>query len=525
MSVLTKPEDVKAFHTDSADHEKSEGSNGGWLFHQLLGDCMGLINGTRWKKVRANFHSYFTHGTVAQNGSEISTAVKDYIKQLEAQSTGSLELHADNTARFPFMATAEHLYGPLTHDEKEELWTLGQRSLGMMGSVLAGGAYRFKLYPLLKPETYKRFRKFEDDWTAFNQRICDTRRSHTPQPPIVEAWRAVEIGEVSKKEAIHSQGVPQAVQTMSEMLFANLDVSTHVLGWLLVFIAQHSSIQQQLRQEMADQVDKWTEYCGKKDTLLHLCFLESLRLRPFTVFSIPESSPSVKILGGYTIPANLRYNLFSFGFGSRKCLGQHFGEMMLKLFLCRVVHDYDMKLSEAEKQKGLHEKAGKDTWVPITDLRSSKLLIVKTKASNAVHCPGDSGQSGDSLAPGLQIGPFIEVQPTRDGNRLVRQRKRSKVSNGRSVRNSDELLVRVAETLLQEVVLRLDVPQEHRERLANGHVLGHLEEQPRLSGGPETSSFMMMVFSTRSLPMYNPSLSYFSARYHKQEELSKTFNR
>ncbi|RFU32823.1 hypothetical protein B7463_g3510, partial [Scytalidium lignicola] len=277
--VLTKPEDVKTFYTDSSVHSKSPSSNGGWLFHQLLGDCMGLINGKRWKQTRVQFDPYFTHRAVSMVSPQLELAVTKYLQQLEAKDAEYIELHATNTARFPFMTTAEYIFGPLTEIEKEELWSLGQRSLALMGNVLLGGLYRFKLYRWLRPRTYRQFKQFESDWTTFNERIINSRSFCYPLPPIM-------------------------IQTMSEILFANLDVSTHVLGWLVVFLAKDVGVQHQIRKEIANSSENFVEFCGRKDTLLHFSFLESARLRPFTIFTIPESSPQTKVLGGYTIPPN-----------------------------------------------------------------------------------------------------------------------------------------------------------------------------------------------------------------------------
>lgn len=85
---------------------------------------------------------------------------------------------------------------------------------------------------------------------------------------------------------------------MSEILFANLDVSTHVLGWLIIFVAQNTKIQEGLRKEIISQSGNMTEFLLKKDSLLHLCFLESLRLRPFTGII---SSPNTTVFGQKTL--------------------------------------------------------------------------------------------------------------------------------------------------------------------------------------------------------------------------------
>ncbi|KKK25539.1 hypothetical protein P175DRAFT_0512147 [Aspergillus ochraceoroseus IBT 24754] len=392
--VITRPEDIRAFHTDSASHSKSTSSNGGWMFHQILGDCMGLINGGRWKRIRAQYDPYFVHRVAMAHSGPILQNVEATLASIDGVDPTTLHV-ANSFSRFPFMATAEYLYGPLTDAEKEEVWSLGQRSLRLMGYVLSGSVYRFRLYHWLKPDTHRELLQFEEHWIGFNKRIYTTRQAYDPSLPIVTSWKEVVEGRITKKEM---------VQTMSEMLFANLDVSTNVLGWLVIFLAQDVQIQAQLRAEIKNQTSTLQELCNRKDSLLHHCFLESLRLRPFTVFTIPESSPEKKVLGGYLIPANtsvvvdtlainynpefwghksadfnpyrfknlsptqLRYNLFSFGFGTRKCLGQHFAEAMMKLFICQLLSRYQIGLPRTEKQKDGDYKTSKDAWVPIADV-------------------------------------------------------------------------------------------------------------------------------------------------------------
>lgn len=291
-SVITRSEDVKVFHSDSSIHIKSKSSNGGWLFHELLGNCMGLINGDRWKQVRAHFDHHFIHRAVASISSHVELAAAGHLQSLETKRGESVEVHAaKDFSRFPFMTTAEYLYGPLTEDEKEELWNLGQESLALMGNVLAGGVYRFRLCQWARPQSFRRLRRFQTEWQIFNEKLIMTRgMSNDRQPPVVEAWRGVESGCVSTDEVkplipvLYSPILTgsQILQTLSEMLFANLDVSTHVLSWLIIFLAENADIQRQVREEVSGKSGSLAELCGKKNTLLHFCFLESARLRPFT---------------------------------------------------------------------------------------------------------------------------------------------------------------------------------------------------------------------------------------------------
>lgn len=167
----------------------------------MLGECMGLINDHRWKDVRAQLHAYFSHGAVVKSCDFLSDFTIDYFRRFEDKETNPTKLQAVTSfSRFPFLATAEYLYGPLTEAEKDQLWTLGQRSLAMMGHVLEGGVYRFGICRWLKPTQYRLLKEFEKDWTEFNETIVQARRSQGESPPVVEAWRAVDESVVTQKE-------------------------------------------------------------------------------------------------------------------------------------------------------------------------------------------------------------------------------------------------------------------------------------------------------------------------------------
>jgi cytochrome P450 len=75
----------------------------------------------------------------------------------------------------------------------------------------------------------------------------------------------------------------------------------------------------------------------------------------------------------------LRYNLFTFGFGSRKCLGQRFAEIMIKQFVCQLLNDYEIRLPETNRGNDLDQNSTRDTWVPISDLRVTLTQIRQTR--------------------------------------------------------------------------------------------------------------------------------------------------
>ena len=127
-SVITRPEDVRTFHSDSHSHEKARSSNGGWLFHQLLGECLGLVNGQAWKGLRASFGPAFTHASVASEFARVDSQARKYIDDIPHQPHTTLGTDRSLTAgvaeavsAFPFFCTAEHLYGSRTPEGKSKL--------------------------------------------------------------------------------------------------------------------------------------------------------------------------------------------------------------------------------------------------------------------------------------------------------------------------------------------------------------------------------------------------------------------
>ncbi|KXJ85037.1 cytochrome P450 [Microdochium bolleyi] len=400
--VITLPEDVRTFYSDSPSHEKSRSSNGGWLFHQLLGECLGLINGETWKGLRAAFGPAFSHAFVGSEFVRVDEQASSYIDDMPSQTFATVRDDNSLTANvaeavsaFPFFCTAEYLYGPLSPDEKSKLWSIGQMNLELMGHVLGGGLTRFPFATYVNRDLARKLARFQSEWTQFNSHVHQTRKHSAAPPPFVSTWNSVESGELMKEEVLH---------TLSEILFANLDVSTGVLSWLLYFLAGDSSVQNQLREEIMHGREDLQSYCKRKDTLLSYCMMESFRLRPFTAFSIPESSPADKVLSDYLVPANtsvvvdtlsinynpdvwgadseefrpmrfhgmkateLRYNLFVFGLGTRKCLGQYFGELMIKTFVVRLLERYTMTGLGGPQQAEV-SGGSKDSWVPLSNVQ------------------------------------------------------------------------------------------------------------------------------------------------------------
>lgn len=398
--VITTPEDVRIFHSDSKEHKKCENGNAGWLFSQLLGDCLGLINGARWTKLRSQVDPAFSHRVTVERLPKTSESAQEYLNDLgqygrNVDDEKVMVFHAANTfMRFPLFHTANVLYGSMTEASKQEFWAIGQTRLALLRYVIAGGIHRFKVSKWVNKSASQELEAFQKRWYEFNYNMYKNALASSPTAPIVSLWQSVLDGTSYKTEITH---------TLDEMLFANLDVTTHVLTWIITLLADNATVQSKLRDEIRANLNNVDDYVNKKDSYLHNCFFESLRVRPVSAFTIPESSPSVKKLGGFTIPKNtdvtvdafainmrnpfwgkdsatfrperfenikpseLRYNLFAFGFGARKCLGQHDAERAIKALVFHLLNRYEMRIRPNQNKDGDY-KVDEGNWVPLSDV-------------------------------------------------------------------------------------------------------------------------------------------------------------
>ncbi|KAK8931507.1 Cytochrome P450 monooxygenase sirC [Metarhizium anisopliae] len=78
--VITTPGDVKQFYSDGHQHRKAESSNAGWLFRQVLGQCVGLLNGRDWRRVRSHIEFPLSYRATMARLDEILHEAHDYLQ-------------------------------------------------------------------------------------------------------------------------------------------------------------------------------------------------------------------------------------------------------------------------------------------------------------------------------------------------------------------------------------------------------------------------------------------------------------
>lgn len=395
---MTRPEDVKAAFRDSDQHCKGVNNDAGWLMGELLGSCLGLISGADWRQVRAATDEAFTRRAAVARIDRMVAMTRAHFADLLGggppgrQSQERLDPVADQR-HLPFWMLADHLYGDLTPALRSQLAALIPLREALFRRVIQGGTTRFAWSRFLPMRTNRQLRAFQAGWKAFNDAACARcRLAGENTAPVVRMYDACCASSSSSSSgSVRSEHV---LQTLDEVLFANLDVMIGGISWNLLFLAAHGDVQTQLREEIAQAMGPSSEgggqcssaravYLSKNDTLLAASIREAARLRPAAAFSIPQAAPTDRVVGGYLVPAGtnfvvdthamnirnpfwgrdseayrparflcrkapeLRYQYWRFGFGPRQCLGKYIADLIIGVLVAHLVENYQLSLDSA----------------------------------------------------------------------------------------------------------------------------------------------------------------------------------
>lgn len=347
---------------------------------QLLGKCVGLISGTEWQTVRATVEVPFTRKNATENLDIIHRWIKRHMAerwQHSRLSKGLLD-PAEDLKMLPFWIVAEVFYGDLSPEQMETLQELAILREDLFKYVIHGGLTRFSFSHFLPTVANRKLAAFTKNWKAFNDQAYERALSMSKSSPIVKMYRLCKNGSITYEQLLH---------TLDESLFANLDVTTGGISWVLVFLAANPEYPRRLLDELETNLNHYQgdskPYILSSSTLLSACVVESSRLRPLAAFSVPQSTPTPRIVDGYLIPAgtdfivdafglntrnkkfwghdvasfrperflehtkgstDLRYQFWRFGFGPRQCMGRYIADFMIRALIVHIVEYYDISL-------------------------------------------------------------------------------------------------------------------------------------------------------------------------------------
>ncbi|XWX01109.1 hypothetical protein V2A60_009134 [Cordyceps javanica] len=413
--VITQPDHLKEFcRKDAKDHTKPTNMNLGDGFGQLLGGAVGVQAGKKWTVMRSHFDPEYSRNASMNmvplyNGeamrwlADLAKPTSSSFSSTPPTAGGFVRNIAEACRLLPFRLIGLVTYGEaFDHKLYQQLVDLNEIHDKLMLDAFFGKWNVSKLYNMLPTTSRRRMQEFQRTWESLNDGVIRRSNAEGLRCPAAVIYRGVEAGDMSKREFL---------QTVDELLFTNIDVTSTAVASLLLNIAENPRFQDSLRQEIAqmktDPSYDVQQYIAKRDVLLHYAVLESLRMRPVLWFSLPERTAIDKEIGGYYVPSgstvvidwkrlntapvvwgddsevfrperfigmsttSYRHAFLRFGFSRERCLGKNISEIILKTILIATLEGYTLKPSKHNAVRKDRFTVTLDDEVEFTPIKSA----------------------------------------------------------------------------------------------------------------------------------------------------------
>lgn len=368
-----------------------------------MGDGVGFLSQEEWKKVHEVVATPFAQKPITYV-SLVERRVRSSFETLQkryevSENKGQLNLRpASDLQMLPFLIISDILYGNLPANLEESLMRAVKLRTKIWESSFKGGLSLFRWGQFLQPSLRKEVQQFHVQWSQFNDRAHQHAMQTDLSLPIISLYASVQQGHISRTNLLHS---------LDEALFANIDVTIGSFSWNPLFLAMHQDVQDELRQEIHQKrkaaegnPDIMLQYLSGNVTLLSACVRESGRLKPIANYTYPQSLPTERVVGGYSIPAGSyvlvdsnalnirnatwghdreqyrpqrfleesatasRYRLWRYGFGPRQCMAQHVADVILKVLLSYVIENFRVSLKGRDND---WSKRRPDQWFSVAE--------------------------------------------------------------------------------------------------------------------------------------------------------------
>lgn len=192
--------------------------NFGWFFDKVLGRCVGLLSLDEWKNMRRVVDPSFTHGASVKRISVTESDARTFVENLHTISNEGTEIAKTKGRftvpamaafmKFPFIFTAEVVYGNMTEAEKEELWAIAEKRQALLPYFFKGSFYRTSYLKWFDRPAYNQLQEFLDSWAEFNTRMARSRREQGLPLPIVTYWDEYLKGNITLEQVRGSASPP-----------------------------------------------------------------------------------------------------------------------------------------------------------------------------------------------------------------------------------------------------------------------------------------------------------------------------
>jgi cytochrome P450 len=203
VSVLTEADDIKQFYADQVYHPKSgEVFDITYPFNELLGECLGMMYGDRWRTVRPMMEHEFTPRYAGEfiRRTDFIPAIEKWVK--DAVSAGGTFDVMSIVGELPFWLMVDIIYGHLTDTEKCELEELKSAHSKLFEATISNPWSKVPGYKFIPwAQLNRQLKNYQANWEAFNLRYYQRASEQNIECLFTRVWKnVVEVGSMNQVE-------------------------------------------------------------------------------------------------------------------------------------------------------------------------------------------------------------------------------------------------------------------------------------------------------------------------------------
>jgi cytochrome P450 len=340
------------------------------VFDRLLKESLGATSGELWTSLKKPLMSFFSYRAGERNFMSVMEESDKWILNLGHKKILTInEMGLDDLS---LNVLSRLVYGSIDKDDFVELKELSQIHSKLMKIMSTEMVSRIPLlHKLVGHETDALIGQFWSRWKTFNHKM--KLKNKEPSDTLMSVMNQSEI----------YQNEQHMLHTLYEILLFNLDIMIDSFSHLIWNIATKKSVQQLIEDEI-EKVGQ-IENIEDLDQLVYTSKVinESARLNPGVVFTFPETLTKSMKIGGFVLPKGTMISLDTkainrdksqwsdpddfnpsrfdsmtgsvlgfhrFGLGSRKCLGNVYADMMLKICVFRLLSRYNLSMKDLDQK-------------------------------------------------------------------------------------------------------------------------------------------------------------------------------
>ena len=369
LLAIGDPVLAQQLYQDQANMAKPLDAGLGCYLQRFLGDAMGLASGRKWTNIRKAFRVPLSPATADASLANIEASLDQWEEEtLEPLARSGLAVTVPEVvAMMPITVMLNIFFGhKFVRRHSAELARLTEDADVIMKTALYNRLACTSLYRHLPTGPNRTLASFQQSWAGILQSYETSKERKEGEggaiDSVIDFMNSSQAGSITFSEV---------ADTMSEIIFTNQDVLSPAISWLLTDLLVYPHQAQALQLASTYGLMDRATLQDHQPHLLNL-IKESARVHLFFPLSIPEVLSKDVQLGGFSLMAGTtvsidqysinmnpqywhepstfrperfedsdafrdKWSLFRFGFGARRCPGQHYGNLVLANVTARLL--------------------------------------------------------------------------------------------------------------------------------------------------------------------------------------------